>query len=117
MPEAPPHPSPLSTTSSQFDITATEPDLSEDTRRKLSVTQEGGAEATPPIKPRGQNVRAPARETDCGYSPTTNFTIRSPSGEEETAALTDVIRGHLHKGGPGGGDDRSFHSMQRLADE
>jgi len=117
---SPTPPSPLSTTFSQFDITATEPDLSEDPRRKLSVIQEGSVEATPPIsmgRSRAENVRTPALETDYGYSPTTNFTIRSPPGEEEQVALMDVIRSHPHKSGPGGGDHRSMHSMQRLADE
>ena len=114
---SPAPPSPLSTTFSQFDITATEPDMSEDARRKLSVIQEGSVEATPTIsmgRSRAENVRTPALETDYGYSPTTNFTIRSPPGEEEPVALMDVIRSHPHKNGPGGDDHRS---MQRLADE
>ena len=117
---SPTPPSPPSTTFSQFDITATEPDASEDARRKLSVIQEGSVEATPPIstsRSRAENVRTPGLETDYGYSPTTNFTIRSPQGEEEQVALMDVIRGHPLKSGPGGGDNRSMHSMQRLADE
>ena len=120
-PRASPIPSsPPSTTFSQFDITATEPDLPEDARRKLSVIQEGSVEATPSIgvgRSRTENVRTPALETDYGYSPTTNFTIRSPTGEEEPVVLMDVIRSHPHKSGPGGGDQRSVHSMQRLADE
>ena len=114
-------PSPLSTTFSQFDITATEPDLSEDARRKLSVIQEGSVEATPSIgagRSRTENVRTPALETDYGYSPTTNFTIRSPPGEEESVALMDVIKSHpQQKSGPGGGDHHSMHNMQRLADD
>ena len=117
---SPTPPSPLSTTFSQFDITATEPDMSEDARRKLSVIQEGSIEATPSIsvgRSRAENVRTPALETDYGYSPTTNFTIRSPPGEEEQVALMDVIRSHPHKSGPDGGDPRSMHAMQRLADE
>lgn len=117
---SPTPPSPLSTTFSQFDITATEPDMSEDARRKLSVIQEGSVEATPPIsagRSRAENVRTPALETDYGYSPTTNFTIRSPQAEEEQVALMDVIRSNPYKSGPGGGDHRSMHSLQRLADE
>ena len=110
--------SPLSTTFSQFDITATEPDMSED-RRKLSVIQEGSVEATPSIgmgRSRAENVQTPGLETDYGYSPATNFTIRSPPGEEEPVALMDVIKSHPHKSGPGGGDHHSMHDMQR-ADE
>ena len=113
-------PSPPSTTFSQFDITATEPDLPEDTRRKLSVIQEGSIEATPSIsmgRSRTENVRTPALETDYGYSPTTNFTIRSPSGEEEPVVLMDVIKSHPYKSGSSGGDHRSMHNMQRLADD
>jgi len=117
---SPTPPSPPSTTFSQFDITATEPDLSEDARRKLSVIQEGSIEATPSIgvgRSRTENVRTPALETDYGYSPTTNFTIRSPTGEEEPVAIMDVIRSHPHKSGPGGGDQGSMRNMQRLADD
>jgi len=113
-------PSPPSTTFSQFDITATGPDMADDGRRKLSVIQEGSVEATPSIsagRSRAENVRTPALETDYGYSPTTNFTIRSPQGEEEPVALMDVIKSHPYKGGPGGGDNRSMHNMQRLADD
>ena len=116
---SPTPPSPISTTFSQFDITATEPE-SEDARRKLSVIQEGSVEATPPVssgRSRAENVRTPALETDYGYSPTTNFTIRSPPEEEDPVPLMDVIRSHPHKSGPGGGDHRSMHSLQRLADE
>ena len=115
---SPTPPSPLSTTFSQFDITATEPDPSEG--RKLSVIQEGSVEATPSIsvgRSRAEGVRTPALETDYGYSPTTNFTIRSPSREEEAGTLMDVIKSHPHNIGPGGGDHHSTHSMQRLADE
>jgi hypothetical protein len=115
-----PTPPTPSTTFSQFDITATEPDMSEDARRKLSVIQEASVEATPTIsvgRSRAENVRTPALETDYGYSPTTNFTIRSPPGEEEPVALMDVIRSHPHKSGPGGGDRRSMHDGQRLGDE
>jgi len=92
---SPTPPSPPSTTFSQFDITATEPDLPEDACRKLSVIQEGSIEATPSIsvgRSRTENVWTPALETDYGYSPTTNFTVRSPSGEEEPVALMDVIK-------------------------
>ena len=112
-------PSPLSTTFSQFDITATEPDLSEDARKKLSVIQEGSVEATPSMS-MGRSradVRTPALETDYGYSPTTNFTIRSPQGEEEAVALMDVIKSHPRRSGPGGGDDRPISNMQRLEDD
>ena len=112
--------SPPSTTFSQFDITATEPDLSEDARRKLSIIQEGSVEATPSIsvgRSRAENVRTPALETDYGYSPTTNFTIRSPQGEEEPVALMDVIKSHPHKSGLGEGDSHSMRNMQRLADD
>ena len=116
-PNSPTPPSPLSTTFSQFDITATEPDLS-DARRKLSVIQEGSVEATPSISVGRSraDARTPALETDHG-SPTTNFTIRSPQGEEEPVALMDVIKSHPHKGGPGGGDNRSMHNVQRLSDD
>ena len=112
-------PSPQSTTFSQFDITATEPELSEDARRKLSVIQEGSVEATPSISADRSrtDLRTPALETDYGYSPTTNFTIRSPQGEEEPVALMDVIKRHPHKSGPGGGDSRSMRDMQRLEDD
>ena len=115
---SPTPPSPLSTTFSQFDITATEPDMSEDARRKLSVIQEGSVEATPSISVARSraDARTPALETDHG-SPTTNFTIRSPQGEEEPVALMDVIKSHPHKSGPGGGDNRSIHHMQRLEDD
>ncbi|KAF9651726.1 hypothetical protein BDM02DRAFT_553409 [Thelephora ganbajun] len=117
---SPTPPSPPSTTFSQFDITATEPDLSEDARRKLSVIQEGSVEATPSVsvgRSRAENVRTPALETDYGYSPTTNFTIRSPPGGEDPVALMDVIKSHPHKSGPGGGDYRPTPNMQRLADD
>jgi len=117
---SPTPPSPPSTTFSQFDITATEPDLSEDARRKLSVIQEGSVEATPSIgvaRSRAENVRTPALETDYGYSPTTNFTVRSPPGEEEAVALMDVIKSHPYKSEAGGGDHRSMRDMQRLADD
>lgn len=112
--------SPPSTTFSQFDITATEPDLVEDARRKLSIIQEGSVEATPSIsvgRSRAENVRTPALETDYGYSPTTNFTIRSPQGEEEPVALMDVIKSHPRGSGPSEGDSRSMRNMQRLADD
>lgn len=113
-----PPPSPPSTTFSQFDITATEPDMSEEARRKLSVIQEGSIEATPVSMSRSRtDLRTPGLETDYGYSPTTNFTIRSPQGEEEPVALMDVIRSHPHKSGPGGGDNHSLHDMQRLEDD
>ena len=118
-PTSPTPPSPPSTTFSQFDITATEPDLPEDARRKLSVIQEGSIEATPSIgvgRSRTESVRTPALETDYGYSPTTNFTVRSPSGEEEPVALMDVIKSHPQKSGPGGGGPHSMRDMQRLAD-
>lgn len=112
-------PSPPSTTFSQFDITANEPDVSEDAHRKLSIIHEGSAEATPSMsvgRSRGE-ARTPALETDYGYSPTTNFTIRSPAGEEEPVVLMDVIKSHPYKSGPGGGGDRSIHNMQRLGDD
>lgn len=114
---SPTPPSPLSTTISQFDITATEPDISE-ARRKLSVIQEGSIEATPSISVGRSraDARTPALETDHG-SPTTNFTIRSPPGEEEPVALMDVIKSHPYKSGHGGGDNRSMHNVQRLADD
>lgn len=114
---SPTPPSPLSTTFSQFDITATEPDLSE-ARRKLSVIQEGSVEATPSVSVGRSraDVGTPALETDHG-SPTTNFTIRSPPGEEEPVALMDVIKSHPYKGGPGGGDNRSMRNMQGLGDD
>jgi hypothetical protein len=115
---SPTPPSPLSTTFSQFDITATEPDISEEARRKLSVIHEGSVEATPSISVGRSraDVRTPALETDHG-SPTTNFTIRSPQGEEESVALMDVIKSRPHKSGPGGGDHRSIHHMQGLEDD
>lgn len=115
---SPTPPSPLSTTFSQFDITATEPDLSEEARRKLSVIQEGSVEATPSISVGRSraDIRTPALDTDYG-SPTTNFTIRSPPGEEEPVALMDVIKSHPHKSGPGGGDNRSMHNIQGLTDD
>ena len=117
---SPTPPSPSSTTFSQFDITGTEPDLSEEARRKLSVIQEGSIEATPSIGVGGsrtENVQTPGLETDYGYSPTTNFTIRSPQGEEESVALMDVIKSHPQRNGPDGGDHRSEHNMQRLGDD
>ena len=115
---SPTPPSPLSTTFSQFDITATEPDMSEDARRKLSVIQEGSIEATPSMSVGRSRteIRTPALETDHG-SPTTNFTIRSPPGEEEPVALMDVIKSHPHKVGSGGGDNRSMHNIQRFGDD
>ena len=116
---SPTPPSPISTTFSQFDITAPGPDLHEEDRRKLSVIQEGSVEATPSISlgRSRADARTPALETDYGYSPTTNFTIRSPPGEEEPVALMDVIKSHPHKIGPGEGDNRSVHDLQRLGDD
>ena len=115
---SPTPPSPHSTTFSQFDITATEPDLSEETRRKLSVIQEGSVEVTPSMS-MGRSrtdVRTPALETDLG-SPTTGFTVRSPQGEDEPAALMDVIRSLPHKSGLGGGDNRSMHDIPEFPEQ
>jgi hypothetical protein len=106
-------PSPGSTTFSQFDITAPGPDPLEEDRRKLSVIQEGSQEATPSMGRSRTDARTPALETDYGYSPTTNFTIRSPQGEEESATLMDVIKSLPQKNGPSEGDN---HSMRDLAD-
>ena len=64
-----------------------------------------------------ENVQTPALETDYRYSPTTNFTVRSPSGEDKLVALMDVIKSHLQKSGPGGGGPHLMHDMQRLADD
>jgi hypothetical protein len=107
--------SPGSTTLSQFDLVATGPEQEASPRGgRLSAIPEAVIQGyfTPTVSGRRSRTEAlttPGLETDYGYSPATDLTLRSPAAAE----FADSNKAYVFKPG----DPRGRNPMQRFADE